>query len=67
MTIFVLIRDEDDVRRECAERNLTSLNLEVRDENVFVGAVRSPMPASERHLLQHLINRLMAAGRARRI
>ncbi|SAK79447.1 resolvase domain-containing protein [Caballeronia hypogeia] len=59
MTIFVLIRDEDQVRRQCAMRSMDSLHhLDVRNEDVFVGQALSTTPASERPVLQHVISRL---------
>lgn len=58
MTIFVLIRDEDEVRRQCDMRHVASLDLEVRDEDVFVGEALPTSPASERSVLQHVISRL---------
>ncbi|MDR5785210.1 helix-turn-helix domain-containing protein [Caballeronia sp. LP003] len=58
MTIFVLIRDEDEVRRQCAMRSMDSLHLDVRDEDVFVGQALPTTPALERPVLQHVISRL---------
>ncbi|WP_053572991.1 helix-turn-helix domain-containing protein [Caballeronia cordobensis] len=58
MTLIALIRDEESLSRAKAVRTLMSLDLQVREENIYIGDALPRRPASERPALQKAIGRL---------
>ncbi|MDR5784398.1 recombinase family protein [Caballeronia sp. LZ065] len=58
MTIIALIRDEDRLSQASAARTLMSFDLEVCDEDIYMGDASPTRRASERPVLQEAIGRL---------
>ncbi|MDR5798019.1 recombinase family protein [Caballeronia sp. LZ008] len=58
MTIIALIRDEDRLSQASAARTLISFDLEVLEEDIYMGDASPTRPASERPVLQEVIGRL---------
>ncbi|MDR5822325.1 helix-turn-helix domain-containing protein [Caballeronia sp. LZ043] len=58
MTIIVVFQNEGSVGHECATQALRSIDLEVCEDDVFVGASSAATPARERPTLRCVIDRL---------